>query len=113
MAGAGPNVMGLTLRRGLGLQVEVFKKMVSLRALHLDEVAWRRRRNGRANIGALLSRMRPLTNLQEMSLSVATDYYSEFCSFWEHSGDSMAKDLCSLRQVDVVSGEQRSSFELR
>lgn len=106
-----------TVRRGPGLQVDVFKEIISLRALHLDWVTWRRLNSGRGNIGALMRRLRPLTNLEEMSLTVQRTTagladYPVLCSFWERSGDLMAKDMRSLRRVQVISDAGRSSFKL-
>lgn len=100
--------------------MDVFKEMVSLRALYLEPVRWRRRRRGRRNIGALLSRLLPLTNLEELSLTVsdgAPDLadYAELCSFWQHSSSLMAQDMCSLRWVEVATpwAKELTTFDVR
>lgn len=109
------------LRRGQGLQVDVFEEMVSLRALHLDEVTWSCLDT--EQFGTLMKRLEPLTNLEEMSLSAAGDRppwtvgdlcaYSELCSFWRDICGSMAQVLRSLRIVHFASQEQQTSFTLR
>lgn len=103
---------------GHHLQVEVFKAMVSLRALHLDKVTLVLLNRGYGGIEALLCRLRPLTNLEEMSVTLgkAKRYLAdlaEVCCFWQRRSDVMAQDMFSLRQVDVIPDESRSTFKLR
>lgn len=90
-----------------------FSNMLSLRALHLDGVEWRR--PDRGEFEKLMRRLRPLTNLEEISLSVqriSGDLrdYRDLCRFWRDNVDSMAQVLRSLRKVQVASPKWQTFF---
>lgn len=68
----------VTVWQGLGLQVDVFAEMVSLRALHLDNLTWEIVICVELDPRPVLSRLRSLTNLEEMSLSVGACFVDGF-----------------------------------
>jgi hypothetical protein len=94
------------------VQVEALKLLTSLRVLNLDWVWWRHNTNGRGNFGALLRRLRTLSNLEEISLKTAGNggglpEEQEITRFMSRNQELLMEEMPSLRTVklfDHVTG---------
>eukprot|EP00884_Botryococcus_braunii_P009852 jgi/Botrbrau1/18869/Bobra.177_2s0029.1 len=96
----------------LEFKVDVLKTFTSLRVLTLDWVFWRHNTNGRCNFGALLRRLRTLTNLQELSLKTAGSggglpEENEIMRFVSRNQELLMEEMPNLRAIklfDHVTG---------